>query len=254
MDETVTFSFPLCPRMEAFLCLRDGLKMMAANQEPYAWLLAAADVRASIIGDQGRKPALPELIGLMQAICEHLEKLAERHARFRSALIKNVQLTQARITALAKDEEELVAFLREDVALRAFANALKKQDWLAHRLALPQCLDSLWQGGEIAKNTNNRLKSLMQLTRELDGMLHEFVPWQPRTARKGSDQIIPPRNEECGLLIIGLDKALVCRGITPHISGNRFAVRIRFLQWETKAIETVAGMDIPYGMMLVPLA
>jgi ribosomal protein L35AE/L33A len=46
----------------------------------------------------------------------------------------------------------------------------------------------------------------------------------------------------------------VAQGITPDISGNRVAVRIRFQKWPPgKAVQDVTD-DVRYAMMLVPFA
>jgi cell division FtsZ-interacting protein ZapD len=54
--------------------------------------------------------------------------------------------------------------------------------------------------------------------------------------------------------VIGLDQALVEAGITPDISGNRVAVRVRFQQWPPGEAARDVTNTIDYAMMLVPFA
>ena len=79
MTEAVRFSFALSPRMQAFIELRNGLQCLEraeAQGNGQAWLCAASDLRASLIGDQGRRPALAEIIGLLVSMQAHLQGLA----------------------------------------------------------------------------------------------------------------------------------------------------------------------------------
>ena len=67
----------------------DGLHCLDAAErtgQPYLWLQACIDLRASLLGDHGRKPAIPEVLGLFVTMRAQIEKLAKDHPRFSESI------------------------------------------------------------------------------------------------------------------------------------------------------------------------
>jgi len=258
MNELVRFSFSLSPRMQVFLMLRDGLRCLGAAEQsgqPYLWLQACVDVRASLLGEQGRKPALPEVIGLFAAMRQHLESLAGEHPRFRASIEASCEDIDSRIQTLREIADSATRLLGQDALIETYYNALKKQDWLAHKPCLPQSLATLWHGsGERQQRLHEELAEIMDAVHRLDNMLHDYVMWERRTASDGHDQIIPERGIQFGLIVIGLAPAEVSQGIVPDISGNRLAIRLRFQQWLPGMPTRQVSDHVDYAMMLVPIA
>jgi hypothetical protein len=258
MTEMVRFSYALSPRLQAFIELRNGLQCLdkAVQQESaQAWLCAASDIRASLVGDQGRKLALPEVVALIVAMQAHLQSLAKEYPRYGQTIQKACERLETHMNSLRGGLSEAIDWLYNDSLISTHLNALKKQDWLGHKPALPQCLDTLWHPGhERVVHLNQRLEPLRQAILSLDHMLHEYVGWSARKATDGCDQITPERGVNYGLLVIGLDQATVASGITPDISGNRVAVRVRFQQWPSGEAARDVTDTIDYAMMLVPFA
>jgi len=258
MTELVRFSYALSPRMQAFIELRNGLYCLdkAVQQgNAHAWLCAASDIRASLVGDQGRKLALPEVVGLLVAMQAHLQSLAKDYPRYGQTIQKACDRLDAHMQNLHGGHSEAIDWLYNDALVSTHLNALKKQDWLGHKPALPQCLDALWHPDhERVMHLNQVLEPLRQAIHSLDQMLHEYVQWNSRKAEDGCDQITPQRGINYGLLVIGLDQTLVEAGITPDISGNRVAVRVRFQQWPPGEAARDVTNTIDYAMMLVPFA
>ncbi len=258
MTEAVRFSFALSPRMQAFIELRNGLQCLeraAAQGNGQAWLCAASDIRASLIGDQGRRPALAEIVGLLVSLQAHLQGLGKEYPRFAQTIAKACDKLDAHMHGLQDGLGEPVDWLYNDSLVFTYLNALKKQDWLGHKPALPQCLDALWHPDDArCRHLHQGLAPLREAVQSLDHMLHEYVAWSEREAIDGCDQITPDKGINYGLLVIGLDPETVARGITPDISGNRVAVRIRFQQWPPgKSVQDVID-NIRYAVMLVPFA
>ncbi len=258
MNELVRFSFSLSPRMQAFLMLRDGLRCLSAAEQsgqPYLWLQACVDVRASLLGEQGRKPALPEVLGLFASMRQHLETLAEEHPRFRTSIEASCEDIDVRIQGLRDITDRATRLLGQDALIETYYNALKKQDWLAHKPCLPQSLAALWHGsGDRQQQLHEELADITEAVYRLDGMLHDYVMWEQRTATEGHDQIIPERGIQFGLIVIGLAPSDVGQGIVPDISGNRLAIRLRFQQWLSGLPTRQVQENVDYAMMLVPIA
>lgn len=254
----IRFSFSLSPRMQAFLMLRDGLRCLKAAEQagqPYLWLQACVDIRTSLLGEQGRKPALPEILSLFASMREHLEKLAEDHPRFRTSIDASCEDIDTQIQMLRNGPDEASRALGQDALIETYFNALKKQDWLAHKPCLPQSLAALWyESGDRQQQMHEHLTAITAAVHCLDSMLHDYVIWEKRTAGEGHDQIIPERGTHFGLIVIGLDQTDVGRGIIPDISGNRLAIRLRFQQWLPGQPVHQVQEDVPYSMMLVPIA
>ncbi|MCF7821922.1 MAG: hypothetical protein K9M17_05730 [Mariprofundaceae bacterium] len=257
MTDPVRFSFPLSPRMRSFMELRDGLRCLEhARQynQPYAWLLAASDVRTSLLGEHGRKQAVPELIGLLSAMRTHLTQLAEGHPEFRVKILEACDIIEDYIESMRQGIHYAIDFFNQDALLSNYFNALKKQDLLAHKPTLSQGLNVIWGGARHKDILSGHLHDLHAAVAHLDVMLNDFVGWESRIARLGSDQISPDRGAEYGLLVVGLDPAFVQQGIIPDCSGNRLAIRIRFQQWKAGEISSDIDDDLPYYAMMVPVA
>ena len=253
----VRFSFPLSPRMEAFLQLRNGLAcLLAAERErqPLAWLQACADVRLSLTGDQGRRPALPEVMGLLVTMQAHLEQLAEDHPRFRERIMASCAQLERHAAALREEQDEAQQWLEGDAWVEAWLNALKKHDWLGHKRSLPSALPALWGNDSRRREALSRLSGLADAVESLHAMLHDYVDWQARVAAEGSDQLQPDRGQRFGLVIVGLSEEQVRDGLMPDISGNRLAIRVRFQRWAPGRPAAPVTEDVAYHAMLVPVA
>ncbi|MFQ5582168.1 MAG: hypothetical protein ACE5F3_06030 [Mariprofundaceae bacterium] len=259
MTDLVRFSFALSPRMHAFLELRDALLCLdeaKRQNHAYAWLHAATDIRSSLLGEQGRKPAVPEIIGLLVAMQTHLGKLAEEESPYRDSIQGACDTIDQHIQTLRPGIPEAAKFLTNDALICIYLNAQKKQDWLGHKPTLPQSLTTMWQQGgpERATMLCEALYQLEAIVNCLDSMLHDYVGWQSCIAENGSDQITPERGVNHGLIVIGLDTDSVARGIVPNISGNRLAIRLRFQSWQPGCPSADVEHDQAYAMMLVPVA
>lgn len=251
------FNFPLCSRMRSFLELQDGLRCLEfarQHHQPLAWVQAAADVRASLVGSVGNRQALSELQGLLSVIRHHLNNLAMENEQFRKEILSACEMITADEAVVRTGFPELLQFLEHDALLQSWMNAVQKQDWLGHKYGFPRMISTFWNSLGMQDRLREELQDLYAIVTHVDGMLNDFVPWSERCAVDGMDQISPPRNKEHGLLIVGLDLSYVQRGITPDFSGNKLAIRGRFHQWQAgKSLELVQE-DIPYSMMLVPIA
>ncbi len=256
MSELVRFGFALTPRMRSFMELRDGLRCLERARQcdqPYAWLLAACDVRTSLLGEHGRKQAVPELVGLLASMRVHLTKLVEKHPEYRSKILEACDMIDEYIESMRLGIQDAMNFFCEDALLASYFNALKKQDLLAHKPILSQSLNILWNGSKHKDILSHSLHDLHAAVTHLDIMLNDYVGWEKRVADSGSDQITPERGIDYGLLILGLDSAIVQQGIHPECSGNRLALRIRFQQWEPGVAAHDVDEDLPYHAMLVPI-
>jgi len=257
MNNLIRFSFPLSPRMQTFMQLRDGLSCLAEaerEQQAYKWLQACADVRISLSGEQGRRPALPEVIGLLAAMQAHLEGLAEEHPKFRDKIMDACETLGQHVQTLRGGMDSATRMLASDALIGAWLNALKKHDWLGHQQNLPQALPLLWQSVERRHYLHDHLQELFEAVMGLHAMLHDYVAWERRLATEGSDQILPDRSTQFGLIIVGLTPEQVGAGVIPDISGNRLAIRIRFQSWLPGHAATPVQEDVPYHAMLVPIA
>ena len=256
MVELARFSFALTPRMRSFIELRDGLRCLERARQSdhsYGWLLAACDVRASMLGENGRKQAVPELVALLASMRTHLTQLVENHPEYRGKILEACDMIEKYIESMRLSVQDAMDFFCEDALLGSYLNALKKQDVLAHKPTLPQGLGLLWSSSKHKDMLGTSLHDLHAAVTHLDIMLNDFVGWEKRIADAGSDQIVPERGVEYGLLVLGLDTAYVQQGIIPECSGNRHAIRVRFEQW--KAGESACDVEdnLPYYSMMVPI-
>jgi hypothetical protein len=243
--------------MRSFIELRDGLRCLERARQcdqPYAWLLAACDVRTTILGEQGRKQAVPELVGLLASMRTHLTQLVENHPEYREKILEACDMIEEYIESMRLSVQDAIDFFCEDALLNSYFNALKKQDLLGHKPTLPQGILMLWHSSKHKDILSDSLHDLHAAVTHLDIMLNDFVGWEKRIATSGSDQIMPEKGVEFGLLVIGLDDSYVQQGIVPECSGNRHAIRVRFQQWNTgEAARDVEEESLPYYSMLVPL-
>lgn len=256
MSDLIRFGFALTPRMRSFMELRDGLRCLERARQcdqPYTWLLAACDVRTSLLGEHGRKQAVPELIGLLASMRTHLTQLVEKHPEYRGKILEACDMIEQYIESMRLGIQDAMDFFCEDALLASYFNALKKQDLLAHKPGLSQSLDVLWSGSKRKDVLSHSLHDLHAAVTHLDIMLNDYVGWEKRIAVSGSDQITPERGIEHGLLIVGLDPAAVQQGINPECSGNRMAIRVRFQQWKAGESAVDVDDDFPYYAMTVPV-
>ncbi len=256
MNNLIRFSFPLSPRMQTFLQLRDGLSCLAKaerEQQAYPWLQACADIRISLSGEQGRKPALPEIIGLLTSLRKHLETLAEDHPRFRDKIMDSCRTLGMHVQTLHNGREHTLDWLASDALIETWLNALKKYDWLGHQRNLPQALPMLWRTMERQRQLREHIQGLSEAVMSLHTMLHDYVDWQQRLATEGSDQILPDRDSPFGLIIVGLTPDQVEAGMIPDISGNHLVIRIRFQSWLPGQAAMPIQADVPYHAMMVPI-
>ncbi len=243
--------------MRTFLQLHDGLCCLAEaerTQQSYQWLQACADVRISLSGEQGRRPALPEVTGLISGMQTHLEGLAKEHPQFRSKIMNSCETLAHHAQSLREGMDEALHMLASDALIEAWLNALKKHDWLGHQCGLPQALPVFWENRERCQRLHDHLQSLFSAVMNLYAMLHDYVAWEQRLAAEGSDQILPDRSKHYGLVIVGMTTEQVRAGIIPNISGNRLAIRLRFQSWRPGQPAVQVREDVPYRAMLVPIA
>jgi len=257
MDHYIRFSFALTPRMHAFIELRNALQCIHAaqqKQDAYGWLQAVYDLQESLFGSAARKPVIPELVGVMQAIRSRLTALATQHHMFKKPMLQACDALMEHENKLTTAIPELLHFLAEDGLIQAWVNCQKKQDWLAHRRFYPCTLSTVWQTLGMHEALAEQLKVLHTAALHVDAMLNDFVLWKEMMATHGYDQVIPSsRDESYGLLIVGLEPQWVQRGIIPEFSGNKHAVRIRFQQWHVGEEQRPFDQNIPYQRMLVPI-
>lgn len=257
MSQIIRFSFPLSPRMQGFLQVRDALACLAkgeADSQPYIWLQACADLRISLFGEQGRRPGLGDVTGLLGSMQEHLDVLASEHPRYSEQIMRSCATLESHEHKLRAGVEEAMEILSSDSLIHAWANCLKKHDWLGHQCHLPHALETLWNNQERRQRLQDALQGLSEAVASLHEMLHDYVGWQSRVAADGADHIQMERGKDCGLLIIGLSEDQVHAGVIPDISGNRLAVRVRFQSWLPGQSAMPAEADVPYQLMLVPVA
>jgi len=253
----VQFSFALSPRMRAFIELRDGLSCLEAasvNQQGANWLHAACDLRASLLGEQGRKGAIAEIIALFGDLQIYLKNLCDDAPQYQ----EKIQQACDHITQLTKQLQpgmpEACDYLAKDALINAYLNAQKKHDWLGHKLCMQQSISAIWSKSDIRTlPLHQALAPLCSAVDTLDHMLNDFVGWEKRIANGGNGHITPERGKSFGLLVISLPVDAVAEGIIPDISGNRLAIRLRFQRWTAGQAPVDYDEDIPYAMMLVPV-
>ncbi|MDX8389219.1 MAG: hypothetical protein R8M38_01885 [Mariprofundaceae bacterium] len=258
MSELALFSFALSPRMQSFLQLRDGLRaLQSAEGSPliYHWFQACVDLKASLLGESGRKMAISELTSLLVSMRTELESLAEEHQQFRSTILQSCNEMDRHVNTLRDSRDVFSRLFSGDHLLDAYVNATKKQDWLAHKMALPQMSERFRSNNQdYCRQLLDALQPLIEIVAHLNNKLHDHVGWQQSVAEGGHEQIRLDRAKTCGLLIVGMEHEYVARGLIPEISGNHLAIRIRFQRMVLgKSIEQ-ATTHVPYHFMAVPVA
>jgi len=257
MSEMVQFSFALSPRMRSFIEVRDALACLESalvTQNSLYWLHAACDLRASLLGDQGRKPVQPEIIGLLQDMETYLNKVAKDLPHYSVRIQATCDNITNHIEKLHDGMREACQLLSDDALINAHLNSQKKHDWLGHKMCMEQILKTFWKNSDDRTTPlHHALVPLSDAVNTLDSMFNDFVSWSNHIAEGGVGQISPDRKSSFGLLVIGLPEEDVSRGIIPDISGNRLAIRIRFQQWLPGQEAKDVSEDQPYAMMLVPV-
>ncbi len=257
MTEMVHFSFALSPRMRAFIELRDALTCLEtarSNRHGTKWLHAACDLRASLLGDQGRKGAIPEIIALLSDVKLYLHNLSADVPHYREEIQQACDNIDLHIGQLQPGMADACDFLADDAMINAYLNTQKKHDWLGHKLCMQQSIDTIWSKSEMrTQPLHQALSPLRKAINTLDSMLNDFVGWKECVATGGVGQITPERGKSFGLLVISLPAEAVANGVVPDISGNRLTIRLRFQQWTPGQPPADYTEDIPYAMMLVPV-
>jgi len=254
MSEIIPFSFPLNQGMHAFLRIRDGLRCLEESQDVYAWLQASADLRSSILGEQGRRPVLPEVIGLLGSMQAHLEKIAADHPEFAENIQYACDSMGEQIRYLHDEQETIATMFSEHALLNRYVHAIKKYDWLGHKYSIPQGIQSLWKEmPALSKPLMEKLNPLMVAVKDLDIMLHDSEVWQSYHAVGGVDEVSPDNTSHLSLLVVGLSREQVQSGLIPEVSGNRMTIRIHFYDWTAQGQPVLVKEDVPYQRMLVPI-
>lgn len=257
MSDTVRFSFALSSRMRSFIELRDALACLESAYlcgDGPSWLHAACDLQTSLIGEHGRKPAIPEVIGLLQDVDHYLQGLAKDAPHYQEHIQKTCEEISQYVETLAPGLPQACSILENDALLAAYLNTQKKHDWLGHKLCLPQSMKAIWNNADArTRPLYEALQPLREAVTSLDEMLNDFVSWKKEVAVDGCGHITPDRKVSYGLLVISLPEEDVANGITPDISGNRLAIRIRFQQWLPGEKTKEYKQDQHYSMMLIPI-
>ncbi len=254
MTDIVRFSFALTPRMRAWLDVRDALACLRESVQPQAWLHAATDLRASLLGEHGRKPALPELMGLLASLRDAVQALGEQHPDYAEQIGRTCERLDAHAEGLREAMEAVCHFLLDDALVLAWQEAQKKQDFLGHRPCLPAGLGALWQRGDARSAKLAELLAPLQAAFDAMGeVIYGWAPWEKRVADDGSDQITPAKSANFGLMVVALPAADVRAGVMPDISGNRLAIRLRFHRWRPGSPPAPLDACQRYALMLVPV-
>jgi len=257
MSQFIRFSFPLSPRMQSFLQLRDGLTCLTesnADQQAYIWLQACADLRVSLLGEQGRRAALADVIALLDSMQEHLTALADEHPQYSHQIMRSCTTLQQHEKNLRGGIDQAKEILTSDALISAWINSLKKHDWLGHQKHMPHALHALWNNKQRRQGVHDALRNLHEAVTSLHGMLHDYVAWESHTATGGGYRFKLNSEQPCGLLIVGLLSEQVDAGLVPDISGNHLAIRLRFQRWQPAQAAVQVDEDIPFQCMLVPVA
>lgn len=243
--------------MRAFIELRDALSCLetaCVKQQGANWLHAACDLRASLLGEQGRKGVIPEIIALFGDLQSQLKKLCSDAPQYREKILSACDHIDRMTEQLQPGLPEACDYLASDALVNAYLNTQKKHDWLGHKLCMQQSIKAIWSRSDARTlPLHQALTPLCSAVDTLDHMLNDFVGWKQCVASGGSGHITPERGKSFGLLVIALAADAVAEGIIPDISGNRLAIRLRFQHWLPGQAPVDYEQDIPYAMMLVPV-
>ncbi|MDX8380920.1 MAG: hypothetical protein R8M14_02270 [Ghiorsea sp.] len=256
--DLVPIAFPLTPRMQSFIELRDALRTLIQamrDNSPYAWLAAEKEVADMLLGEGNKKPATPNILSLFHSMSKHFKALANKHPDFEENLIQAVKSLDTQAENIRLAIPGAIDFLQSDAWLTAYTDMIRKQDPLAHKICLPQTIQILWQGErQHAKIVYELVEPIIQAIEHLNQMLHAHVPWENRMAREGSDQITLAAQDDIGLLIVGVPKHAITQGILPNCAGFRSIIRLRFTQWEPGKPSQDVMQNQPYALMAVPIS
>ncbi len=257
MTDKVHFSFALSPRMRSFIELRDALHCLEQafnRQHASSWLHACCDLRASLLGDHGRKNAIPEVVGLFRDVKTYLQKLANDMPKYHDQILSSCDQIDLLIAQLKPGLPDACQYLTQDALINAYLNTQKKHDWLGHKLCMQQSIKALWSHAEMrTQPLHQALSPLTNAINSLNDMLNDFVGWEKCVATAGAGHITPARGKSYGLLVIALPAEAVAEGVVPDISGNKLAIRLRFQRWLPGQSASDYHEDMPYEMMLVPV-
>jgi cell division FtsZ-interacting protein ZapD len=256
-ENLIPIAFPLTPRMQSLIELRDALRCMQQawqSQSPFLWLTASNDIHALLVGDRHKKPAIPNIISLFSSMQKHFKHLGEKHPEFEQKLVQACKEIAASAEKIRNSTSPSIDFLNADAWLTAYRDSIRKQDLLGHKLSLPQLIHPLWQSSEHAQQFYTIVEPMIQAIEHLNTMLHAHVPWQQHIAKAGYDQITLAAQDDIGLVIIGMPEQAVAQGIVPSCSGVRAVVRLRFSQWLPGKVEHDIKHNQPYALMAVPIS
>lgn len=243
--------------MRAFIELRDALACLESacvTQNGSNWLHAACDLRASLLGDLGRKGAVSELIALFGELKGYLKNLCDDTPQYRERILRSCDQVDRVIEQLQPGIPEACDYLASDALVNAYLNAQKKHDWLGHKLCMQQSINAIWSHSDARTlPLHQALTPLCRAVDMLDQMLNDFVSWKKCVAKNGCGQITPERGKSYGLLVIAMSADAVANGIIPDISGNRLAIRLRFQHWAAGKPPSDYEQDLPYAKMLIPI-
>ncbi len=257
-DQIVPIAFPISQRMQSFIELRDALRTLnqsMRNQSAYAWLVAAKEISNMLLGEGNKKPVMPNILSLFHTMGKHFKHLADKHPDFKDSLIQAAAGLDEHAENIREALPKASAFLQADAWLTAYADAMRKQDPIGHKLTLPQSIQHLWLGAEQhAQALYQLVEPMEQAIEHLSQMLHAHVPWEHRMAKGGSDQIILHAQDDIGLLIVGVPEEALAQGILPSCSGFRSIIRLRFTRWQAGKPAQELGQDQAYTLMMVPIS
>jgi len=257
-NSLIPIAFPLTPRMQAFIELRDALRVLNRAQRdhsPYAWLAATKEVSDMLLGEGNKKPVIPTILSLFHTMGKHFKELAEKHPDYKDNLIQATNKLAEQAESIRQALPKLLPFLQSDALLTAYSDLIRKQDPLGNRCTLPQTIQFLWHNeSQHTQAVFDFLEPIAQAIESLNEMLHAHVPWEQRIAKQGTDQITLPAQDDIGLLIIGMPQDVLTQGILPSCSGFRSIIRLRFEHWQAGKPAEDLTQDQPYALMMVPIS
>ncbi|MBF0282545.1 MAG: hypothetical protein HQM07_08295 [Zetaproteobacteria bacterium] len=250
------FDFALSPRVQAFLDIKKAIRILQQaheQQSGYMFLLAAADLRISILGEAGKKSALPEITALFEATILHFQKIAQEHPQYSDDIQHVCDKLEFHLREVQKVSTMTSSFFSNNALLGRYSNALKKQDFIGHNILLPETIALLWKHQNFDNILMDRMMPIATAVFYLDKLLSDYTPWSTHIAIKGCDVINLDRKNPQGLLMIGISKELIEQGFLPDVVASRLTARIRFQN--TSLVETEKDQrDHTYQRMLIPVS
>lgn len=250
------FEFALSSRMQAYLDLKKACVMLQKAYDmdcAYMYLLAASDLRISVLAEAGRKSALLELAGLFESSVKHFKLMIAEHPEYSADVQYVCEELEEHGNAVQKTSTIVSSYLSNQELLSRYSNALKKLDVLGHNIALPETIDVLWKRNDFAAELLQRIAPIVAAIRYLDGICSNYAPWSDHVARNGCDELQLDRKHPQGLLIVGLDSTVVNYGVIPDVVASRYTAKLRFQHTNLVASgEKIA--EQAYKRMLIPIA